>query len=429
MIKRIKNAFLKINTQDLVKNSSQVGYAFALIGILNIFFQYIVSRNLGPAAYGEFETLLTINSVIIFTLSSVGFIVTKFISAYKTKNESDKIAYMANWSFVFFFLIGLGFFITTVIFSKIIAHFLNIADYSIIIVFGLLIWISFLVPIIEGILRGLQDFKNMGRYKILEAVLRTILASIILYFGLKTKGLFVGLIFGSLFAIIIAMFLMRKTYSTKATKIDLKEVYKFTMPAFFACILLGALTTIDLILIKHTNPAETAGNYAAASILAKISFGVAFGVAGVMFPKVIEDNYAGKKFDARSILRNSLKISILIGLPISILLAIFPSEVGLLLFGEKYTITSMLGIYSFAILFLGIVSVFMMYDLALKKYKFIGVFLIGAILQVYFIKQNFFDVYKVVWILFFINLGILLFMILYNWNEVFKKSDEHIIKI
>ncbi len=410
-----------INTQDLLQNVEQVGFASTIISVLNIVFQIIISRTLGPEGYGEIETLLTINSIILVALAAIALIVTRFISFYKTREQYDKMRFLANWAFTFFFLMGMAFFVITVLCSRIIAEFLNIPDYQVIIVFGLLIWISFMVPIIEGILRGLQNFKQWGVYKVTEATLRVALAILALIIGLRIRSILLAMTVGSLFAIFLSIKVLRSHYIAKASRFDLQEIYAFIFPVFVACLFIALLSNMDLILVKHIFTAQEAGFFAAAGMIAKIVFGIAFAVGTVMFPKIIADYGNGDNRAALAVFRNSLKVVVLSAGAITLAVAVFHKEVTHLMFGSAYAVMANLGVYALALFLLATVSVYMMYDLAVKKYWFIAVFLIAAIVEASLILLFATSAQYVIWTLFGTNLVLLLFMIAYNWKETFKK--------
>jgi O-antigen/teichoic acid export membrane protein len=200
------NVIENINSGDLLKNITTVSLNSIIIAVINLAFHFIMSRRLGPEQYGELETLLTINTVVLITLTAVCLIVTRFVSYYRTRQQYDKMKFLANWAFMFFFLVGMAAFIINIVISRMVAGFLNIPDYSIMIIFGLLIWISFLVPIIEGILRGLQEFNFVGRYKLMDAVLRLAIGGTLVIAGLTTKPVILGLSIGACITLVFSAY-------------------------------------------------------------------------------------------------------------------------------------------------------------------------------------------------------------------------------
>lgn len=417
-----KTKFLaNINSENLLKNIWQVSLNSIIVALITLVFHFILSRRLGPAQYGELETLLTINMTILIMLSAVCFIVTRFISYYRTRSQYDKMKFLANWAFIFFFIIGMAAFIINLIFSNIFASFLNIEDHTILIVFGFLVWISFLMPIIEGILRGLQEFDSVGKYKILDAALRLIIASTLVMLGFFNKQIIIGLVAGGIITVLFSAYILKRVYINKPYKIEMKEIYRFAIPVFLACITYALLSNVDLVLVKHFFTAEQTGYYAAAQMFAKIILTIAFGSAGVMFPKLIEEHSNGNKKEIKKILKNTLEIFLVGGIILTAIIAIWPHQISHAFFGKQYDVGSMLSIYVIATFFLSVSVILMMYDLALKRYKFIPVFILAVIIMIYQIIQLHNTLYDIVWTLFVIDGLVLAFMLIYNRKAVFSQ--------
>jgi len=329
--------------------------------------------------------------------------------------------FLANWAFIFFFMIGMAGFLINMITSRLLASYLNIDDGVVIMIFGLLIWISFLMPIIEGILRGLQEFAFIGRYKILDALLRLSIASILVFLGFAIRTLIVGLVVGASITLLLSAYMLRKVYLNRPYKTPMKDIYKFIIPAFLACTSYALLSNIDLVLVKHFFTAQATGYFAAAGMLAKIILGIAFGSAGVMFPKLIEQYSNGDSKGITKTFRNTLKIALIGGLILTLVIALYPHAVSKAIFGAQYSIDEMLSVYAFATLFLSISVILMMYDLAVKKYKFIIFFCIAAFIMIYHIITSHETLYSVVWELFTIDLLVMIFMLIYNKKAVFSR--------
>lgn len=419
--KRERTWLLKINSENLLKNIGQVSANAIIVAIIMLVFNLVLSRKLGPAQYGELQTLLSINAMIAISFAAVGFIVAKFVSYYRTRQQYDHMRFLANWAFIFFCIVGMAAFFITVILSKILAAFLNITEYRTVIIFGFLVWISFLTPIIDGILRGLQEFTLIGRYRILDAILKTILACVLAYLGFTVEPIIVGIVIGSMLALSYSAYRLKKEYINRPSAINMKEIYQSITPMFFALALYAVLSFADIILVKHFFDATTTGYFAAAGMLAKIVLGISFGSAGVMFPKVIAQYSNGNIKQAIQTFRNTLKITLIAGGICTIVLAIFPSWIGHVLFGSQYAIGELLSVYAFAMFFLSLASVMLLYDLAIKRYMFIGAFLAAAIIEIHQIIIAHASLMAIAWTLFIVNGALLVFMTVYNRKALFEK--------
>jgi O-antigen/teichoic acid export membrane protein len=412
--------FSEINSGDLLKNIWQVSSNSILIALIVLAFNLLMSRKLGPADYGSLSTLLTVNSAIIVMLTAICLIITRFIAYYNARQQPDKMKFLMNWSLIFFAMVGFGIFLIIIMFCRIISEFLNIDKSSTIIIFGVLVWVSFLTPIIEGILRGLQDFKRIGYYKMADAILKLIVSAIIIFTGFGIGPLLVGIAASSIITLVFAEHIIRRVYISRPYKIVLKEVYGFALPVFLCFTFYAALQSIDLILVKHFFDPLTAGFFAASAMLAKIVLSMAFGSGGVMFPKAVEYYGNGNNEELIKTLKNTLKITLIPGTIITIIIALFPNKVTNIIFGPQYEIGAALSIYVIAMLFLAASTILMIYDLAVNKYRQILAFFAAAFITTYQIIRLHSSIYDVAWALFIINLMLLTFMILYNKKELFS---------
>lgn len=413
-----KKIEFKIFSSDILKSILTVSYNSIAIAVINLIFHLVMSRKLGPEEYGILGTLLSINTIVLISLSAIGFVITRFISYYKTREQYDNMKFLANWAFIFFFFIGVAAFLVNIMFSRIISIYLHIDDYNLIMIFGIIMWLSFLMPIIDGILRGLQEFKYLGRYKLADALLRLIIAGIMVWIGLKVKSVLMAIILSGIITLLIAAFTLKRIYITRPHRIKLDEIYKFTIPVFITMICLAILSNVDLMLVKHFFDDSITGNFAAAGILAKIVFAIALGSAGVLFPKIVEYYSNGKNDEIKKDLNNTLKIVLVPGLLITLALAIFPGIISGWLFGKQYDFHSILPIYSIALFFLSIVTIMCLYDLAMKKYAFIPIVMAAAALIIYNISVLHNSLNNIVWILFVVDFILLAFSIFYNKEEL-----------
>ena len=424
---RVKRKLLnkEMFSSNLLKNILTVSYNSLMIALVNLVFHLIMIRKLGPEDYGILETLLTINSIVLISVSAVGFVITRFVSYYRTRQQYDNMKFLANWAFIFFFLIGCAALFINMVLSRMLADYLHITDYSIIMIFGIIVWISFLMPIIDGILRGLQEFKYFGRYKITESVLRAVFASVLVLVGFKVRSILGAIIAASIITLISAAYILRKIYISRPHKIKLSEIYKFTIPVFITMICLAIISNIDLVLVKHFFNDTTTGYYAAAGMLAKIVFSLALGSSGVLFPKIVEYYSNGEEEKILESLHNTINIVLIPGFIITAIIALFPRAITRLFFGTQYDIGWMLSIFAVAMFFLSVAVIFTIYNLAMKKYTYIPILIIASIIIVYRISQVHATLYDVLWTLFLVDGALMIMFIFYNWKEIYLYFHRH----
>jgi O-antigen/teichoic acid export membrane protein len=89
-----------------------------IIALLSLLFHLVLSRKLGPVQYGELDTILTINMIILISVAAVSFIIARFVSYYKTRQQYDQMKYLVYWAFTLFLIAGVLSCTATIIFSK-----------------------------------------------------------------------------------------------------------------------------------------------------------------------------------------------------------------------------------------------------------------------------------------------------------------------
>ncbi|MFH2138255.1 MAG: oligosaccharide flippase family protein [Candidatus Omnitrophota bacterium] len=377
---------MRINS--LLKNAGIMFFATAIANVFTLLYQLFMIRALVPSDFGLLDKLLGLTLLTSMPMGSFQAVVTKFISSFKAENNFGKI-----YAFLWLFLKKLGILgiitlITFVVFRNNIAAYYKTENTFLIVMVGLLLIISTVLPLNLGALQGLQKFKSLGTASILSSFLRLILGVVFVKIGFKVAGALMALIIASITAFLVAFIPLRKYFLFKEGRdsksndynLDLKEIYKYCLPAFIAMFSFALLTNMDLQLISPFFSKEDAGYFALARMLGKIILYLPGAVTIVMFPKVSEYYTLGR--DTSSILKKCLLIVGAICFFSGLVCAIFPELILNLLVGKVYPqciplvlpfVTSM-GFYALS-------SVFLYYYLSILNMKFIYICMGFACLQ------------------------------------------------
>ena len=138
-----------------------------------------------------------------------------------------------------------------------------------------------------------------------------------------------------------------------------------------------ALGNLDLILVKHYCSPEEAGLYSTAAILGRIALYLPGVLIIVLFPEAAKAHSTGKE-DSR-ILWVSLGLTALLGGSFALACALWPEQIIVLLFGEKYLAGGeLLKIISLGMAMLAIANVIFTYCLARSEFEFLWPLAIGV---------------------------------------------------
>ena len=362
MIKKIK-FHLKKN-EALIKDNLILFFAIGTANVLNYFFRFFVGRSLGPEEFGVFEVLLSLIYVIVIPLTAIQTTLSKFVAEFKVKNEDKKIAYLFSKSIKKIGLVGL-----------MSQCFLKIEELSPLIIIGVFMTFTFLIPVLRGFLQGLQRFKLLGSTFIVESLIKIGFGIPLIYWGFGVNGAIWGFMLGFFLPFLIIFYFVSRLFRSAKEKFESSNIYKYSFTVLIMLVSLTIFYTLDLILVKRFFDPITAGYYAALSLFGKVIFFASMSISIVMFPKVSELNSQNK--NTRSLLFKSLLITLILGAIGSLFYYLTPDLVVNLLFGKEYLIIApLLGFFGIIMTIYSLSYVIAYYNIALQRLKFL--YLLGS---------------------------------------------------
>ncbi|MCX8092986.1 MAG: oligosaccharide flippase family protein [Candidatus Goldbacteria bacterium] len=401
---------------NLIKDSFILFIASSIVNISNFVFHMIATRNLKPEDYGILATLLGIIMVISMPCAALQMSIVKKTSILKAKNLVAGISNLFREMSKWLIIIGFSVFLIFIIFADIIRSFFNINDKRLIYILGFVILIYFMLPVVRGILQGLQKFIGYGINMITDAIFRLLFLILFIYFGFGVYGALSTTFFSGVCAYIIGIFMIIKIIRYKSKEMEkimfFKDIIGYALPVLFSFFAFSLLGYIDLFMVKHFYPEDKAGLYAVTSIIGKAFLFFPSAVVMVLFPKVSE--HYELKINPKKMLYKSLFLTALLSFIGIIFCYFFPEFVLWLLTGggKYYAIKEIVKIFGIAILPLVLLNVIINYNLAIHNYTFIFIVYLGIILYaviLWFFHSTF---YTVLSVLFIMNLLILIFSII-----------------
>ena len=318
-------------------------------------------------------------------------------------------------------LYGLIFLFVYVLLTPYIAEFMNLEDTTGLIIAGVIGYFSVLGAVITGALNGLQMFVWQNSLSFVSAVLKLGFAVLLVYLGFGVHGALIAIIIGVVVLLFIGAYSLRKEIKVNGDSFNTKEIYLYAVPVFLSAVLPLLLITFDQILVKHFFSSIDAGHYAAAGNIAKIIwFGSGF-LVSALFPKIDSAKTQGK--DASKLLTKGLiYTSFLVLIGVGVYFAT-PRLIVLAIYGADYlSITSLIGMFGLALGLYSITQVFIVYNLAVEKYRFLWILLIGFLLQaigIFIFHSSLSDIIKISLLA---QSFILAMMLIYNRKEIFKNG-------
>jgi O-antigen/teichoic acid export membrane protein len=353
------------HSEELLAQAGTLGSYSAAAAALLFGLHLVLARMLGPSDYAAYGTYLAIVFTVFFCLTSVHLLVTHLISYHRTRHQHEEIAYIVQKALTILFGIGLIVFCLIALFSKPISEFFHLPGIAATVLLGFIVWFTMLVPVLEGSLKGHGDFSSLGRFRLMEATIRTLLAIGFVVLGLSVEGALLGIGLGTFIALALNYNHLWVFKRLKPSKPDMRRVRRTALPLLLAMGSLGLLLNLDIILVKHFFSADQAGVFAAASIIAKTPFLVAFVLVGAVFPKATQLSADGKS--SSLVLRRALQIQAPLVAITTLAALVLYGPLFRMLFGPGYEFGPLLGFYVFAMGALSLVLLITAYMLAIGK--------------------------------------------------------------
>jgi len=403
------------NKDNLVKDSFILFVASSIVNLSNFVFHMFATRNLKPEDYGALATLLGIIMVVSMPCMAIQMSIVKKTSSLKAREAMAEIGNLFRDASKWLFIISIFVFFTFFFFADIIKDFFNLKDKKLIYVLGFVLIMYFILPVVRGVLQGLQRFLGYGINIIIDALCRLLFLILFVYFGFGVYGALGTTFFSGTCAYIVGLFMLSNLIKLKnddrKNTTYFKDMLTFALPVLFSLLGFSLLGYVDLFMVKHFYPEEEAGLYAVTSIIGKAFLFFPSAIVTALFPKVSE--HYELNINPKKMLYKSLMLTFLLSLVGIVFCYIFPDFILWLLTGggKYYAIKKIVQIFGIAILPLVLLNVIINYNLAIHNYAFMFVVYAGIILYaviLWFFHSTF---YVVLGVLFIVNLLILVFSI------------------
>jgi O-antigen/teichoic acid export membrane protein len=358
----------------------------AVAALASYLFYFFMARMLTQAEYGILYSLIALLYIFSVPTETIRFVISRYITIFKTKREYGKMINLFKRSFKKIFLYSLPCLLFVLIITPIwLSNFLHVEIWYIFLA-SLTIPLIFLLPIIHGMLQGLNRFVALGINNSIEMIVKLVIGIVLVLFGLKIYGAIVAIPLSVLLAIgfgFIPLKNILKGKKGKEEKIETKSIYGYFFPFLLVILFLTMMSSVDVLIAKHFFSPIYAGFYAAISTLGTILFFLSIGVTKVMFPLVSEKYHLKKEKEHKDLLYKSL---FLVVLPFSLwvlLLILFPKFIVGVLLGAKYlAIANFVKYEAIAMGFLGLSNVLVLYNLAINRKKFLFLPAVFCILEI-----------------------------------------------
>ena len=298
-----------------------------LVSVVNFGYNVAVARMLGPTAFGHAAAAVTLLMLVSAITLSFQLVCAKLVA--KTEVKSERAAVYSSllkqsWG------VGLVLGSALLLASGPVARYLNLPSPLIVILLAL--GITFYIPLgtKRGGMQGVCDFTKLSWNYILEASVKFCGALCLIGLGYGVNGAVAAISI----SVVLAYFIPPASEELRIASTDrVKTSFREGMQAIVFFTGQVVINNIDILLVKHFFPADSAGQYAAVALVGRVIYFASWSVVSAMFP--ISAAAQPKKENVSVLV---VPILIVLGISITFIvgLSLFPDPVLRAVFGAGF---------------------------------------------------------------------------------------------
>ncbi|KGO80245.1 sugar isomerase [Flavobacterium beibuense F44-8] len=340
-----------------------------LVNAGNYFYNLILGRVLGPAAFSDAAILITLLLVLSFAGMTFQIVTAKYAVVLKYNKLFSFKRFIVRLAFAAGLLLG----ISVIMMADTLQQIFNTQTSVMFTIFGMGLPLYFIMSINRGLYQGQNDLKRLSvtyQTEMLSRLIITLALVLLIPFGTSSVFVAMGIAISLLFGLIpFKSNLVHDafTFASVEDKADAKPIMTFFMLTGFYELSQIIINNSDILLVKHYFNDVEAGLYASLALIGRMVYFVAWMFVMMLLPKVIKLH----KEDADTTRILFKYVSYVTSLSVLIVFAtfLFPVTAVKLLFGNEYiSVAPLLWKYAVATSIFAVANIFAYYFLSIGKY-------------------------------------------------------------
>jgi len=374
----------RLARSEFVRHGAIVFGATTAINVLGYLFHSLNSRRLGVDAYGVLSALNAAYMIALFVPTIATTIVIKYAAEFRAVGDAQRLSALGRAVLVYVGAAALGVILVGSALIVPIGRFLHINDLLAIELAVLMIGVNILLPVLRGVLLGVEKFRAFALSACLESALKALLGVGLVYAGYGVAGAFGGWLFGTLVALGYTLWAVLAPYRHEPPvplALDLRRLVVTSANVTLAIFCVTSLSYADVLLVKHYADATTAGLYGALSLAGKMLFFLVSFVPTVVLPKASRSAASGHS-PLPVLLLAGANVALLAGSGLFLYYA-FPSFVIGMLAGKAFASAApLLFPYAVATVLLAGLNAVVFYKIGIHRFDFVVPLALVALAEV-----------------------------------------------
>lgn len=340
----------------------------------NFLFQVIMGRMLGRDQFGEYGVMNTMLNIFgLFTMPAMALqlSIARQTAMFEERGDADSIAAMLQRAARRLATVSAGIVAIMLALSPWLKSYLKLDSYTPIwVTIGMAV-VAVVAPLVTGSLQGLKRFGWLSATGILAPILRIGVGVALVAWGWRASGALLGTFAGNVAMIGIAAIVLGAHFRRRVAfrEMDTGVVYRYLGPTLVSLIAYAALVNIDLLVVKHYFSEEQAAQYSGATLFGRAIGWLMAPLCTVLFPHVWDET---KSSANRALLLKFLLAAIALSVGGALVCTLGSGLLTKLLLGRtEETVTGLIRICVWAMLPIGVASLFLNFVMARGRYGFL----------------------------------------------------------
>lgn len=343
------NAVTGLFTSKLARASGLMFVSTIAGGVLGYVFQVLMGRLLSVADYGLFVTLMALFAVIGVPLGALSMVVSRKASAYRAKNQPERIAAMFWWVNKRLFWMAVILVVCALPFTPLAQEYFRLDSLVPVWFFLLMVFAMLFSPVNIALLQAQQNFRWIAVNGVTGQGFKIVFCAALVLAGFALNGALMGMALALLAAWLTTFLPLRHVVDLPAStkQIGGHLSFKTAIPVLIANLAFTVMTQVDMVLVNHYFDSQQAGIYAAASILGKAVMYLPGAIVMAMFPLVAEND--SRDQGSAHLFFNAMVLTAGLSAAGALFYFFFADWIMPLLYGQKYQpAAELLRYYGFA---------------------------------------------------------------------------------
>ena len=383
-----------------VRASTLLFVASMVTNIFNYVFQLTMGRLLSTEDFGLMNSLFSLLLITSLPFMTIMTVLAKYVSTFTVEGNLGKIKGLFLKAYKNIFSMGLVLLFVFICLSFLIKQFLKMDSVTPIVLLGIAVFTSLVLPINGAFLQGLQNFRPLSLISGSLGPAKFVFSLILVLLGLRVNGVLWGLILTNMAIFLMSYIPLRSIIDSATVSVErIDDLYSYAFPVFLAYLCFGILTQVDLILVRHYFLPSEVGLYASAAVLGRAVMYLPASLILALFPMVAEAH--ARDQNPKHLLVKALAYTMLLAGTGTLLYILLPDLIIGILFSRKYAgAAPILGLYGLAMLPMGLLLILINYNLARFKVRFVKYLFLIAFLQIILIVIFHQTLAAILWIIF-----------------------------